>query len=614
MLQIIYIWSVLVFTNVSTLVIPEEKTETILSITDLYYYEDTTNNLTFKQILTDANQYPFQLNPDFKPEDYNRNSAYWVKMTFKLPPQKSNYVLEFYDQTIDSINVHLSEDGLRYEIIELGDAYPFSNKNLQHKNFDILLKPGTEYTGYFRIKNSQYADIRIAIKRIDRFIHYSLSEYFIYGLFYGMILIISLYNILIFLAIKERKYLYYTLYILSVGLYAMCIDGIAYQYLWPDQPEWNQKAYGVALFSIIFWSILFSKIFLNTKVRSPRLHKVIHVVLILRIALFLYALFFDISLFRLRNIEIIPLSLIFMASIFVLIRGYQPARFFVVAYGFLFLGFLLKALVMQSVIPFHIVTYYSLHFCFILEMLFLTFALSDRVRILKANRDKALKRIVSQHEQNSKMVQRINKNLERKVEERTADLKVKNKMLEVSNLKISQQSQEIAEINSMLDLDNWRLKNNLKKVQRERLLKKNLTYEDFLEIFRSKEWCYSTLANFKWKEGYSCQKCQNEKYIENKLNFSRRCTKCGYNESPTTFTIFKGIKFPLTKAFFIVYVHLNEDHFTLDELAEILDLRRNTIWQFKHKIEEEISKNGKNYLNTLLSFGYERSINYEEVR
>jgi hypothetical protein len=613
MIQIFYIWSLLVFVNDSTLIIPEEKTETILSITDLYYYEDTSNNLTFKQILTDSTQYPFQLNPNFKPEDYNRNSAYWVKMKFRLPSEKSNYVLEFYDQTIDSINVHLSEDGLRYERIELGDAYPFSNKNLQHKNFDILLKPGTTYTGYFRVKNSQYADIRIAIKRIDRFIQYSLSEYYIYGLFYGMIIIISLYNILIFLAIKERKYLYYTLYILSVGLYAMCIDGIAYQYLWPNQPEWNQRAYGVALFSIIFWSILFSKIFLNTKVRSPKFHKVIHVVLILRSALFLFALFFDVTLFRLRNIEIIPLSLIFIASIFVLIRGYKPARFFVVAYGFLFLGFLLKALVMQSIIPFNIITYYSLHFCFILEMLFLTFALSDRVRILKTNRDKAVKRIVTQHEQNSIMIQRINKDLERKVEERTADLKVKNTMLEVSNLKISEQSQQIADINSMLDLDNWRLKNNIKKIQRERLLKKNLSYQDFLEIFRSKEWCFSILANFKWKSGYNCQKCQNEKYIENNLNFSRRCTKCGYNESATTFTIFKGIKFPLTKAFFIVYVHLNEDHYTLDDLAEILEMRRNTIWQFKHKIEEEIAKNGKNYLNTLLSFGYERSINYVDI-
>lgn len=594
----------------ATLAIPEEQTETILSIQELYYFEDSTHEADFETIKSADFQDHFVQSPQFKPEDYNRKSTYWVRLKLSLPEQKENYVLEFYDQTIDSINAYISENDQSFEMIKLGDAYPFSDKSLKHKNFDILLRSGSEYICYFKINNSQYADIRIAIKKIDRFIQYSLSEYLIYGIFYGMIIIISLYNILMFLAIKEKKYLYYTMYILSVGLYAMCIDGIAYQYIWPNQPEWNQKAYGVALFSIIFWSILFSKIFLNTKVRSPKLHKIIHVVLILRILLFLAALFIDNSLFRLRNIEIIPLSLIFLASILVLIRGYQPARFFVVAYGFLFVGFLLKALLMQSIIPFNILTYYSLHLCFILEMLFLTFALSDRVRILKDNRDRALKRIVLQHEENSKVINRINKELEKKVEQRTEDLKIKNQLLEESNLKISQQSQEIAEINSMLDLDNWRLKNNLKKVQKERLLKRNLTYEEFLEIFRSKEWCLDILATFKWKEGYHCQKCNNEKYIEDPTTFARRCTKCGYNESPTAFTIFKGIKFPLPKALFIVYTHLNEENHTLDEMAHILQMRRNTVWQFKHKIEDEISSNGKEYLNELLHFGYERSINF----
>ncbi|MBK6265054.1 receptor [Marivirga sp. S37H4] len=604
----------LFFFQQPVLEIPREQAETILSINELYYFKDTTNQLTFEEISKESFQNKFHLSPNFKPDDYNRKSAYWVKLNFTLPPENGNYVLEFYDQTIDSIDAHISKDGQNFEMIKLGDAYPFSDKNLKHKNFDILLDGGTEYTSYFRIKNSQYADIRIAIKKIDRFIHYSLSEYFIYGLFYGMILIISLHNILIFLAIQEKKYLYYTMYILSVGLYAMCIDGIAYQYLWPDQPEWNQKAYGVALFSIIFWSVIFSETFLNTKKRSPKLHKIIHAVLILRIILFLIAIFFDNSLFRLRNIEIIPLSLIFIAGIVVWIRGYKPARFFVLAYGFLFLGFLLKALVMQSIIPFNILTYYSLHLCFILEMLFLTFALSDRVRILKSNRDRALKRIVSQHEQNAIIIKRINKELERKVEERTEDLKVKNQLLEDTNLKISQQSQEIAEINSMLDLDNWRLKNNLKKVQKERLLKKNLSYEEFLEIFKSKEWCLNILAAFKWKNGYLCQKCNNEKYIEDASSSARRCTKCGYNESPTSSTIFKGTKFPLPKAFYIVYSHLNEDNYTLDEMALILQMRRNTVWQFKQKIEQEISKNGKANLNALLYFGYERSINYIEFQ
>ena len=459
-----------------------------------------------------------------------------------------------------------------------------------------------------KVKNSQYADIRIAIKRIDRFIQYSLSEYLLYGLFYGMILIISLYNLLIFFAIKERKYLYYTLYILSVGLYAMCIDGIAYQYLWPNMPYLNQYAYGIALFLIIFFSILFSLKFLNVKQRAPRLYKALYTVFILRILLFFYTLFFDHQLFQWRNVEIIPLLLIFISSIAVLIRGYKPARFFVLAYGFLFLGFILKALLMQSIIPFSIITYYSLHICFILEMLFLTYALSDRVRILKANRDRALKRIVTQHEDNLKVINRINRDLEKQVAERTKDLHIKNELLKESNEQIIKQSNEIAQINNMLDLDNYRLKNNIEKIQLERLSHKNLSFEDFNEIFGSNEECLTILADYKWYNGYACQKCANDKYIENEENLSRRCTKCGYNESPTAFTVFKGIRFPLSKAFYIVYAHINNEDFTLDELSEMLDMRRNTVWQFRKKVEQEVEQNGKSYLNDLISHGYERSL------
>jgi hypothetical protein len=600
--------------SLNPFIIDQNQEEVILSMQELSSFEDKSNQLTFSDVKSASFQSRFTQKPNFEPEDYNRNSTYWVRLNFKLPKYNGNYILEFYDQTIDSINVFISQDKGVFRKYNLGDAYPFSSKSIKHKNFDLTLDANSEYEAYIQVRNSQFADIRIAIKRIDRFIQYSLNEYFLYGIFYGMIIIISLYNLLIYLAIREIKYIYYTFYILSVGFYALCIDGIAYQYLWPEQPKWNQLAYGVALFSIIFWSTIFSIRFLNTKIRAPKLHKLIIAILMVRSALFIYALFFDPTFFRFRNIEIILLSLIFVSSIFVFRRGYKPARFFVVAYGILFTGFLMRALINWSVIPFNTFNYYSLHIGFILEMLFLTFALSDRVRILKANRDRALKRIVTQHEQNVTVINRINKGLEKKVEERTEDLNIKNIELEKTNEQINKQSREIAQINSMLDLDNWKLKNNIKKIQRERLANKNLNFDEFIEIFSTKEQCLEVLASFKWKEGFECQKCSNTKFHLNNENLARRCTKCGYNESPTAYTIFKGIKFELPKAFFIVYSHLNEDRYTLDELSEIMEMRRNTIWDFKRKVEEEMESNGKFYLNNLLHFGYERLANFVEIR
>ena len=564
-----------------------EVAEKIIPINELLVFEDSLDRMDFAE----AKRSPrlFSMMPDFKPNDYNPGSAYWVKLTLHIPqPDDHQWLLEFYDQTIDHIEAYVPKDDGTYERLVMGDMYDFSQKSFRHKNFEILLS--SDFSGvrtfYFKIKSHSYADIRIAVRTIDRFVHYALKEYFLYGIFYGMIVIISLYNLLIFSAIREVKYLYYTFYILSVGVYAMCVDGIAYQFLWPGWPNWNQIAHGTALFFLIFWAMIFGQRFLNTKVRAPKLHKIINVVLVLRFALYIYVLLFDHRLFEWRNIEIVPLSLIFYAGIDVWIRGYKPARFFVMAYGVLFLGFLIKALLNLSVIPFSILSYYSLHICFLLEMLFLTFALSDRVRILKDNRDRALKRIIIQHQENAALKDRVTKELEDLVAKRTKQLQEKNLLLEETNQKMLEQTKEINKINSMLDLDNWKLKNNIKEILQDRLVNKNLTLEQFEKIFPDQISCYRFLERLKWADGYECSKCGNNKYSSGHIKFSRRCSKCGYDESVTSNTVFHRIKFPIEKAFYILYLTNNRhNQYTLDELSEMLDLRRNTIWTFRKKIE-----------------------------
>lgn len=78
-----------------------------------------------------------------------------------------------------------------------------------------------------------------------------------------------------------------------------------------------------------------------------------------------------------------------------------------------------------------------------------------RIRILKAMRDRAQKRIIRQYEINMELKDRVNRELGQKVMERTLQLNTKNEELEAINRKLERQSAEINQINSMLDLDNW---------------------------------------------------------------------------------------------------------------------------------------------------------------
>jgi two-component system, sensor histidine kinase LadS len=232
-----------------------------------------------------------------------------------------------------------------------------------------------------------------------------------------------------------------------------------------------------------------------------------------------------------------------------------------------------------------------LHFSFTLEMLFLTFALGDRIRILKAMRDRALKRIIYQHEVNMKLKDKVNRELEEKVKERTLELNEKNEQLELTNKKLERQAFEINQINSMLDLDNWKLKNSIKEVLNERLLEKTLDYRQFQQLYPDALACYRFLENLKWEKAFHCRKCSNEKYFDGAQKFSRRCTKCGYNESITAFTIFHSIKFPIDKAFYIAYLTVaGKKDYTLEALAEKLGVRMNTVWGFKHKVSERLQE------------------------
>jgi ribosomal protein S27AE len=65
--------------------------------------------------------------------------------------------------------------------------------------------------------------------------------------------------------------------------------------------------------------------------------------------------------------------------------------------------------------------------------------------------------------------------------------------------------------------------------------------KDFKKISPNELACYQYLEEEKWSHSFECTRCANDKYIAGKGTFDRRCSRCGYTESPTAFTIFHGI-------------------------------------------------------------------------
>ncbi|WP_240768532.1 7TM diverse intracellular signaling domain-containing protein [Olivibacter sp. XZL3] len=564
---------------------------------------DTTGRLTFNQIRKSSIDSAFTLNRSSTPQNTKINDYYWYKLRINHQDTKQKlFVLEFFDQTIDQIDAYIPVSADRYTRILLGDELNFSSRPFKHKNFVIPLYDELqgEYDYYFRIKSSQLADVIVVLRSIDYFVGYALGEYFSFGVFYGMIFIFCFYNMVMFFAVRQRAYLYYVCYLLCVALFEMCTDGIAYQYLWPGLSNWNQFAFGVVLCLMSVSALLFTQRLLLLQRKAPRLHRFISSVIVLRLLFFAYCLFFDKNLFNYKFLEAIPLVVAFGSGIYIWLTGYRPARYFVIGYGFLFFGYLVKFLIMLGFtwLNFGVVSYYILSFCFIMEMTFLSLAIGDRVRVLKYSRDRAQQLTINQMKINQQLKDNINKELETKVKARTQELLEKsaiiarqNEALSAANQTLQEQRDEISRINALLNKDNEELKENVEQVTRARVLSTGVPFEEFSKLYPDQESCLKFLAELKWQKGYQCKKCASNTFYPGHLPYSRRCTSCGYEESPTAHTLLQNVRIPINKSFYLIYlIYSTKGKISSHKLSDILAIRQSTCWAYSKKIKQQIEE------------------------
>lgn len=123
----------------------------------------------------------------------------------------------------------------------------------------------------------------------------------------------------------------------------------------------------------------------------------------------------------------------------------------------------------------------------------------------------------------------------------------------------------------------------------------SLTIFEFQNRFPDEEACLVYLDQIQWAEGFVCPKCGNTKSCKGHKSHIRQCTKCNYLMSPTSGTLFHKVKFPLLKAFYIVYyVSTNKKGISSTELSRKLGLRQKTCWLFKQKVMRAMKSSGNN--------------------
>lgn len=524
------------------------------------------------------------------------NASIWLKVIVKNnSSQNHNWLLELYDFEIDLFEIYIPDGNGGFILKKGGDHFPFSHKAILHKNFVFEIpNPSSQPQSYYiKIQSERSVATFGVFRQAKKLIYYSSNEYFALALFYGIALSMILYNYFLFFTIRDFAYLWFILYVFSISVYAMCHDGTGFQYLWPEFPQLNNYIQELSLFSLIVFAILYARSFLNTPKDLPGHDKILLICIGLRTVIYLGVF----SNLIPPNIEVLYFDLLIMIYLYFTgllswQKGFTPARYYIYAFSVLFIGFLITSLEDLGWIINDWYTVYAMNIGATGEMMLLSMALADRVKVLMNEKQDFQSKMIGQLKENQKLKDEINEQLENKVDKRTreinkmiVELESKNQELENANNQLKMLNDKVHVMNSMLKMDNEKLSTDILEISRSRILLHDVKLDEFQKVFPDESSCLNYLAELKWKKEYSCRKCGYQKWSKSKFPFGKRCKNCNYDESPTAETLFHNLKFPVTKAFYMIYlVSVKDKKIRLEELSEILDLRKETCWRFRKKI------------------------------
>ncbi|NQZ09722.1 MAG: response regulator [Algicola sp.] len=352
--------------------------------------QDKKGDLTLQQVLSGDRAKQFVRSTQKVPNFAYTDATWWAKLTINSTSAEAQmWLLEIAFPQLDEITVYLvSPHDLQQaqQQTHSGDLQPFADRPLNHPNFvfELPTRPQQPMILIIRVHSQSALLLPMTIYTPKAFAHHSYQSALALGLYYGIMLVMVLYNLFIYINIRDQSYLYYVFNIIVFVLFMLSINGLAYQYLWPQSPWWANRSIQCLLAMGSGCALLFTRHFLRLKDQNVRLHRVFSWLLILVVFAMVSSLILTpaTSMQSIMILVSIIYVVILYASINSMMSGYRPAKFFLLAWSWLLLGMGLRALLVKGQVDSYFLTEYAIQLGSALEVTLLSLALTDRFKLL----------------------------------------------------------------------------------------------------------------------------------------------------------------------------------------------------------------------------------------
>ncbi len=317
--------------------------------------------------------------------------AAWVRLGIRNDSPQERWVVETGTALWDSAEIFVRE-ATGWQRFLGGDQQPFAQRGAPYRaiNLPLSIRPGEQRDVYLRLATPGTIFLDLRLWTVEGLALHAADELNVFGIFYGILFALALYNLFLFGALRDRSYLYYVLYLATYAVFYYGWDGLAFANFWPDSPEfYNQSIQFFSGLAALF-ALLFTRRFLSTPAFHRRLDRMI--VFCIGLAAFQVALVFLHRGWSIRLnilVGIVMSVLIIAAGLLAWRRGFSPARYFLLAWTALALGNLFVDLKEWGVLPSMFLTDYGLRIGGAVEALLLSLALADRINVIRKEKEHA---------------------------------------------------------------------------------------------------------------------------------------------------------------------------------------------------------------------------------
>ena len=377
----------------------------------------------------------FEPLPDGKDAFGFQRGAFWFRATIvNHDPDESRWLLVQEYPLSDRLEIYLRyPDGRVVEYVG-GDHVPFSERAVRyrHPNFFVDLPAGTPVELLLRVKSESSMQVPLQLYTQAAFTEVSRDAQLAIGLYYGILLALFFYNLVLWISLRDASYFWYLCHITAFGLVLFTLNGLGFEYLWPRSPWLADHMVPISICLALVAMLQFARIFLELPDRAPRLNAGT-VALIAFFVVFGVAsvwLPYRISTPVASRAVLLGVLWIVLATLYVLRRGYTPARLLLLAWSMFLLGTAIFTLLAFGVLPKNFATEYGVQIGSALEMLLLSVALGYRYAQLR--------------NENQRITAEANRRLERSVAERTRELQKALSQLEETHERLQDSSRRDA--------------------------------------------------------------------------------------------------------------------------------------------------------------------------